>query len=91
MPSTRRRTSRTAGRSRITPRAVELYLAGDIAGLDEELGKIAFSDPSPIEATTEHPPAGSDPGLCWTMNWPEARRLRAALQDAAKRMGYAND
>ena len=85
MPSNRKRTRRTQSAARITPHMVEAFVAGDIEKLDELLGKIPFSDPSPIEATTDEPPPGcmEIPGLCWRKAWPEARRLHIALQEAA--------
>ena len=85
MPSNRKRAKRTQNNIRVTPRMVELFIAGDVVGLDHELGRMACADPSPIEATTDEPPPGvmEIPGLCWRKAWPEARALNIALQEAA--------
>ena len=79
MPTKR---TKVARHLRITPDAVAAYRAGDIEALDIALGKIPFSDPSPLEADTDQPPAGvmDTPGLCWRKAWPEARALRLKLE-----------
>lgn len=89
MPTNRRR--QTRGRDhRINRRAVEAFVAGDVAELDRALGRIPLSDPSPIEATTETCPMEMT-RTYWPVQWPEARRLRAALQKEAERLGYADN
>ena len=85
MPTTRRRVKRAQDAIRITPEMIDAFVAGDIERLDQLLGKIPYSDPSPIEATTDDPPPGcmEIPGLVWRKNWPAARQLHIRLKEAA--------
>lgn len=84
MPTNRRRVKRAQNATRITPEMIDAFVAGDIEKLDQLLGKIPYSDPSPIEATTDDPPADmSVPGLVWRQNWPAARQLHIRLKEAA--------
>lgn len=89
MPTTRKRTKRGIDR-RIGPRAVAAFVAGDVAALDRELGRIPFSDPSPIEATTDEPPEWANGRHCWRTGWADARQLRAQLEEAARHADNTN-
>ena len=80
MPTTRRRTSRTGGRFRVTAAAVEAYRAGDRAELDRLLG-IKPWQPSPLETDEPEPPEWAD-STEWAKSWPEIYQLRLELEKA---------
>ena len=80
--ATKRTPLNRAAKHSITPRAVELFEAGDEVALLRELGLNPLHGPNPIEATTVEPPYGE--GSVGAIQWPLARQLRRELLKASR-------
>ena len=68
-------------RHRITPEAVEAFVARDRLALHRALDLRPWH-PSPLDTAAEAPPAWSQPGTPWHDAWTLVRGLRLELERA---------
>ena len=73
-----------ARRHRITPEAVEAFVAGERTTLHRALDLRPWQ-PSPLETDADAPPGWSRPGGPWHDAWGLVRGLRVELETAAGR------
>lgn len=81
MPTTRKRTKRSQSAVMLTPAAIDAYRRQDASALTQEL-RLPPWWPHPFDASEDEPPEWAE-GSPYGSAWPEVRRIRLALEEAA--------